>query len=160
MNLRFCFWAVFLAFHFCAAAQKDVDRNAYYKAFQQDDLKQIDAQLKKLADLDVKEANPYIGALMMKKAGLVAGPKEKITLFKKGHGLLEAAIAQASQNVEYRFLRLAIQENAPSIIGYKSDLTKDKEMILLSFKSLPSAVKDAIVGYSKKSSILQKSDFN
>ena len=40
------------------------------------------------------------------------------------------------ENVEYRFLRLPIQEHAPKIIKYQKDIQKDKEMIIREYKNL------------------------
>ena len=83
----------------------------------------------------------------------------KLNIFKEGHRKLEAVIKKDNMNAELRFLRLIIQENAPGILGYKSDLKQDSELIKKSFTDLPQVVQQAIIDYSKKSKILNPSDF-
>ena len=91
----------------------------------------------------------------MKKAGLAGIPVQKLNLFKQGHKELEAAIKREPKNVEFRFLRLMIQENAPGVLGYKDQLPEDSEYIKKSYKTLPDEVQRAIEDYSKKSKILK-----
>jgi hypothetical protein len=90
----------------------------------------------------------------MKKAGLVLNPAEKLSLFKNGHKKLEAAIKNSTENVELRFLRLIIQENAPSILNYNDDLEKDSIYITQKYKRLPDNIQKVIIDYSKKSEFL------
>jgi hypothetical protein len=71
---------------------------------------------------------------------------------------LEAAIKKDSLNAELRFLRLMIQENAPGMLGYKSDIEKDSAYIRKSFKTLPEVVQQAFLNYSKKSKVLKPAD--
>ncbi|MEO7766486.1 MAG: hypothetical protein ABIS01_03630, partial [Ferruginibacter sp.] len=104
------------------------------------------------------EKRAYEGALMMKKAGLIAKPKDKLATFREGRSTLEAAIKNDEGNVEYRFLRLIIQENAPKIVKYRQNLKNDSELVISSFKKLPLAVQQAIRDYSKKSSLLKIGD--
>jgi hypothetical protein len=96
----------------------------------------------------------------MRKAGLVKGASNKLSVFKSGHTQLEDAIKKDNSNAEYRFLRLIIQENAPGILGYKSDMKQDGDYIKKSYKDLPQPVKHAISNYSKQSKTLKPADFN
>ena len=112
--------------------------------------------LLKAADITGKEA--YEGALLMKKAGIVGGPKMKLDLFKAGRKELEAVLNKDSTNTEFRFLRLMIQEHAPGILGYKNELEKDKLYIMNNFKKLSAVVQEAVVNYSKESKILKPAD--
>lgn len=91
----------------------------------------------------------------MKKAGLVKNVKSKLKLFKEGHHKLEEAIEKDNSNIEYRFLRLIIQENAPDILNYNKDIKKDSAFIKENYKNLPVVVRDAIEDYSKKSKVLK-----
>ncbi len=138
-----------------AQSAKRIDRTSYYQAMQQDKKDLVNKQLKQLkkSPLELREA--FEGALIMKKAGLGGNPIQKLNLFKEGHKELEAAIKKEPDNVEFRFLRLMIQENAPGILGYKGDLTADSEYIKKSYKTLPDEVQRAIEDYSKKSKILK-----
>lgn len=100
-----------------------------------------------------KEA--YEGALWMRKAGATSGALNKLKLFKKGKALLETAIDKDADNTEYRFLRLLIQENAPSIVNYSSDIDTDVELVRKGYKKLPPQTQAAIVTFARKSKALK-----
>jgi hypothetical protein len=95
------------------------------------------------------------GALLMKKAGFQKTPKDKLTFFKEGRILLENEISLDPKNSEYRFLRLIIQENAPKIVKYNTDILGDSDLVKNNYLSLHSEVKSAIITYSKSSTILK-----
>lgn len=106
-----------------------------------------------------KERDGYEGALLMKKAGLLKKPKERLDLFKPGRIKLETAISADNDNTEFHFLRLAIEEHAPKIVKYHKDIENDKAMIVRNFKSLSPAVRHAILDYCDNSKVLHKEDF-
>ncbi len=132
-----------------------INRPAYYQAMRLDKKDLVNQQLKKLKSAPLETRQAFEGALIMKKAGLGGNPVQKLNLFKQGHTELEAAIKRDPTNVEFRFLRLMIQENAPGMLGYKDKLTTDSEYIKKSYKTLPDDVQRAIEDYSKKSKILK-----
>ena len=68
---------------------KALERTEFYNVFASKDVKAVDAQLDRLADFDFKEKEAFEGALLMKKAELVDGPGNKLSLFKSGHEKLE-----------------------------------------------------------------------
>ena len=142
------------------AQDKDTkfDKSAFYKAMASEERKAVDNQLNLLKTADVPGKRAYVGALTMKKAGLVKGPSKKLGLFKDGHKQLEDAIQKDTSNAEYRFLRLMIQEHAPGILGYKKEIEKDSQYIRKSYKTLPQNVQQAVVDYSKKSKVLKLQD--
>ncbi|MBC7389315.1 MAG: hypothetical protein H7329_08905 [Opitutaceae bacterium] len=107
----------------------------------------------------LKEETAYTGALLMRKAGIASSLKEKLDLFKQGRKKLDGEIEKEHNNAEYRFLRLMIQENAPSVLGYKQSVKEDKELIVSQYHSMDSAVKIAILNYTKTSKVLIKEDF-
>jgi hypothetical protein len=111
--------------------------------------------LKKLDGSTSHDQKAYKGALLMKKASFQKTPKEKLSYFKEGRLLLENEIKLDRKNVEYRFLRLIIQENAPKILKYNTNVAEDYEMVKRNYTSLNSEVKNAVVSYSKKSTILK-----
>ena len=133
-------------------------KSNFYSAMQDNNEEDVNKQLILLKTADIAERGAYEGALLMKKAGIVGGPKKKLDLFKEGHKKLEAALNKDSSNTEFRFLRLMIQEHAPGIMGYKGELGKDKLFIKNNFKKLPPVVQQAIVSYSKESRILKPGD--
>lgn len=72
----------------------------------------------------------YIAAANMIEAKYAFSPYTKLSLFNKGKGLLETAIKNDPNHIELRFLRLGIQTNAPSFLGYSSQIQTDKSFIL------------------------------
>ena len=132
-----------------------IERQAFYQAMEQDKKELVNKQLKLMTEVPADQRQAFEGTLIMKKAGLGGGPGQKLKLFKAGHKELEAAIKKEPGNVEYRFLRLMIQENAPGILGYNDNLEADSEIIKKSYKTLPEEVQQAIEDYSKKSKVLK-----
>ena len=131
------------------------DKSAFYKAMASDNMEAVNGQLAviKASSNDEKEA--YEGALLMKKAGLVAKAKEKLSLFKAGRLKLEAAIKKNKENAEFCFLRLIIQEHAPKLVEYNNNIKTDITAIRSNYKTLPPVVQQAISDYSKKSKNLK-----
>jgi hypothetical protein len=136
------------------------DKESFYAVLASGDAGMIDAQLSMLREETIKGKEAYEGALLMKKAGFAAGPKEKLRLFKAGYIKLESSLAKDSSNGEYHFLRLTIQEHAPRIVKYYKDQEKDCQYIYRSFGSLSPVVQKAILNYSKHSSILHAKELN
>jgi hypothetical protein len=134
------------------------DRERFYTALSSANSDKINEQLELVKKTDIAEKNAFEGTLLMRKAGLVFGAPQKLSLFKEGHKKLENSIAHDTANVEYRFLRLMIQENAPRMLGYKSNINKDCEMIRRNYKRLSQAVQKAITNYIKTSKSLHIDD--
>lgn len=63
-------------------------------------------------------------------------PYTKFKYFSKGKESLEAAIRKDPTNIEYRFLRLSVQLNTPSFLGYNSNIKEDKLAIFNGVKNL------------------------
>ena len=143
-----------------AIAQIPFDKARFYLSIEGTDTAKINEEIRIVNASSIKEKKAYSGALLMRKAGLVKSPPQKLNLFKSGHKKLEAAIKETDGDAEFYFLRLMIQENAPGILGYKSDTGKDSEIIKKNFKDLEPVVRHAIANYSKKSKILKPEDFN
>ncbi|CAN5190700.1 hypothetical protein BH09BAC6_BH09BAC6_23310 [soil metagenome] len=153
-----------LFFIFCFAIanakyrNQKFDRSAYYSIMASGKLSDINEELNTLSTATVSEKEAYEGALLMRKAGLVKVPAEKLKFFKRGRIKLETALLNENNNGEYHFLRLIIQEHAPKIVKYKADIETDKELIKRSYKTLLPAVQQAIMDYSKSSKILHPQD--
>ncbi len=128
---------------------------ALYKVLASGNLEEINIELKLLSNVALPEKQAYEGTLLMKKAGMVAKPVEKLRWFKAGRIKLEEAIIKDSLNSEYRFLRLLIQEHAPKIVKYRSSLADDSKNIESNFTSLSSLLQQVIKEYSKRSGILK-----
>jgi len=153
------FGLIFLAF--CVHGQdkqSTFDRDSFYKAMQINKIDFVNDVLNQIRDAAIVGKEAFEGALTMKKAGLSSGASKKLKIFKSGHQKLEEAIQKDPSNVEYRFLRLMIQENAPKVLGYKNELEKDSEVVRKGYKTLPEPVKQAVIDYNKKSKVLKLQD--
>lgn len=134
---------------------KDFDRQAFYDAVKSGSVKAIDTQIAAVQSSGLKDKDAFEGTLLMKKAGLVKGAKNKLDLFKDGHTKLEDAIKNDNTNVEYRFMRLMIQEHAPRIVGYRGELDTDAAFIEKNFRNLSPELQNIIIDYSKESKTLK-----
>ncbi len=135
-------------------------QDAVYKALKGDSVESVDYALNALQkeSMDEPVIRAYKGALLMKKAGLINGPLNKLDMFKEGHKILEKEIQSDPKNTEYRFLRLTIQENAPKILGYNENLDEDKLFIGQHYHSMSLEMKLHIKEYASRSTILNQSD--
>lgn len=138
---------------------QNFDKAVFYRVMKSGGIDEIDDQLSILSTSFIKEKEAYEGALLMRKAGVVKKAKEKLSLFKSGRIKLETAIHLDSDNVEYHFLRLMIQEHAPKITKYHSQIKDDSQYIRENFKKLPEVVQKVVIDYSKTSKTLQPGDF-
>jgi len=136
-------------------ANSQLNKSAFYAALASGNAAEIETQLNLVKEQSTEENIAYEGTLLMKKAGFAGKPKEKLKLFKAGRSKLESSISNNSENIEYRFLRLIIQEHAPKIVKYRNNLEEDSQLIRLHFKSLAPPLQLAITDYSKKSTILK-----
>lgn len=140
----------------CSAGHIMAQRQSVYDALSASEVGVIDEQLKQLEKSEnAVSAQAYSGALLMKKAGLVKGPSNKLSVFKDGREKLEAAIEKEQNNGEFRFLRLMIQENAPDILGYNKNLEEDAAVIKGQYDSFPDALKKFVQSYSSESKTLK-----
>lgn len=136
------------------AAQMKLDKQHFYKIISSNDIELINNELTKINAAKQPELNPFKGALLMKRAGLEKKAAEKLNLFKEGRLLLETAINKNNKNVELRFLRLMIQENAPKILGYHSNIKEDVNFIQENINQLPTILQTIIFDYAKSSNEL------
>lgn len=142
----------------CFFAQQgltDFKREPLYSALASGTLNKIDEQLNLVQKTDIAEKGAYEGTLLMKKSGLITGASKKLNLFKEGSKKLESAISKDTGNTEYRFLRLMIQENAPSILGYKNNIREDSDLVRQHYGKLSETVQKAILNYNKVSKSLR-----
>lgn len=83
---------------------------------------------------DFDEGNPvllgYNGAAHMMMAKHVVNPFSKMSHFNKGKKIYKNAILSAPENIELRFLRFAVQSEAPGFLGYKENITEDKKFLM------------------------------
>ncbi|MEP6611260.1 MAG: hypothetical protein ABJA76_05230 [Mucilaginibacter sp.] len=135
-------------------AQQKFEKAEFYKVMDEGDLAAINNQIDVVQASSSPYKEGYEGALLMRKAGKVPVPAQKLKFFKAGRIKLETALLADNDNTEYHFLRLAIEEHAPKIVKYHFDIEKDKAIVLKNFKSLPQSVQKAIIDYCKNSKVL------
>ncbi len=140
------------------SGKKDINKSEFYAAMASESMDSVNAALNVVSKSSGNTKDAFEGVLLMKKADLASGPGRKLKLFKSGHKKLDGSISKDSTNVEFRFLRLMIQEHAPGILNYKSKIDDDSQLIRSNYKSLPQVVQKAVVDYTKKSKVL-KSEF-
>jgi hypothetical protein len=139
-------------------AQTSLDKTKFYAVISSKNLTEINAELNIISQTPT-HSEPHEGALLMKKAGLLTEAKTKLKTFKTGHTKLESAIAKDSTNAELRFLRLIIQENAPKIVNYSSEIKKDASYLRENYKNLAPEVRKALLDYCQTSKVLKREDF-
>jgi len=142
-----------------AGAQQKFDKANFYAVMKSGGKEAIDNEMENLEDAPQRDKNGYEGALMIRKAEIIKGAKQRLKVFKEGRIKLETAIAADNDNTEFRFLRLVIEEHAPKIVKYHTDIEKDKAIIIKNFKNLAPAVQHAILDYCSNSKVLHKEDF-
>jgi len=140
-------------------AQQKFDRSIFYKVMASGDTGAINSQIHIIAKSSLSNKEGYNGALLMKKAGLITKPKEKLRLFKSGMLKMETALLADSMNTEFHFLRLVIEEQAPKIVKYNTHIEKDKLFVQNNFKNVLPVVQHAILDYCKSSKVLHIEDF-
>lgn len=72
----------------------------------------------------------YNGAAHMMMAKHVINPFSKMSHFNKGKRIYNSAILVAPENIELRFLRFAVQSEAPGFLGYKENIAEDKKFLM------------------------------
>lgn len=140
------------------AKPQEFDKAKFYEIMKSGTLDVVNNELEILKEAPEKDRAGYEGALLMRKAGLLKKPKERLGFFKQGRIRMESAILADPDNPEFRFLRLAIEEHAPRIVKYHSDIEKDKALVVKDFNSLAPAVRRAILDYCENSKVLHKEE--
>jgi hypothetical protein len=140
-------------------APQTFDKFRFYSVMASGKVDDINNEIAVVSSSETSYKEGYEGALLMRKAGLLKIPAEKLKYFKRGRIKLETALLNDKDNAEYHFLRLTIQEHAPKIVKYHDRLETDKEYIKKSFKNLPPVVQQAIINYSTSSKVLNPRDF-
>jgi hypothetical protein len=135
-----------------------IERSAYYNALKSNSVSELSSMIENLENEKSTPLNrAFKGALIAKKASFEKTAAAKIKLFKSGIELLENEISKSSKEIEYRFLRLAIQENCPKILKYNKNINEDVKMITAEYSTLNKALQKVILDYAKDSISLNSS---
>ena len=146
--MRFVFLVLFSCINLVLFSQRSNYYEVLNKGNKQQLLNTID-NLPNTGSLNLKKA--YTGALYCKLASFHVNVADKVRDFKKGAELLEKAIAIEPMNTELRFLRLTIQENAPPILRYNSNISNDCMWIKSTLDKQTIELKLIITNYAKSS---------
>jgi hypothetical protein len=138
--------------------QQKLDKAVFYEVMDRGNLDEVNKEIEVITSSLSPEKDGYAGALLMRKAGLQKLPAQRLKSFKAGRLKFDPAITADADNIEFHFLRLAIQEHAPKIVKYNKDIETDKNIIIKGFKNLAPVVQHAIIDYTKKSKVLSASD--
>jgi hypothetical protein len=138
---------------------QEFDKTDFYRVLKSGTSSEINKELSEIDASSLKDKEAFTGALLMKMAGLLKVPKEKMDNFKKGATKLETVIQADSSNVEYRFLRLIIQEHAPKVVKYNKNISGDAAFIKKNYKELSPDVQKILIDYSQTSKALKPEDF-
>lgn len=131
--------------HFKVANNSKEKANAFYELFSEEP-----------AASALVEA--YRGAAITLKAKNSSDLLHKKKYATEGLTILEKSIAKEPKNVEMRLIRLSIQEHAPKILKYNSNIQEDRKMIVEGYKKEPKAVQDLIKDYSLQSKVFSDAE--
>ncbi len=86
-----------------------------------------------IEELETVKDNPvylaYLGAMQTIWANHTRNPISKLRTFNRGKKNIENAVALNSDEIEIRFIRLSVQKNAPSFLGYYKQIRADEAYI-------------------------------
>ncbi|MDP3567491.1 hypothetical protein [Sediminibacterium sp.] len=80
----------------------------------------------------------YYAAAEMASAQYKISPVAKVNVFNSGKKILEATILSDTSNLEIRYIRYTIQENAPAFLGYKKNIQADKLFLIKNVNNVKS----------------------
>ena len=132
-----------------------------YKIAAQDET-QLEAFSNMMVNVTKKDAVSlvaYKGASLTLQAKYAKTIKEKKEGFVNGVDYIEFAITKEPNALEPRFVRLGIQENAPKILKYRSNIEEDKAFLLKQFQHIPSKnLKEHIKDYILQSKLFTEEE--
>lgn len=128
----------------------EFDKARFYQSLKSESIEEIQEEIEKLENEKTGNMDAYKGTLFIKMSKYLTAPKDKLTSFNRGKALLESAIQSYPKNIEYRFLRLTIQENCPKMLNYNQNIKEDTEMVLQNFDKVDATTQMAISTYASK----------
>lgn len=117
----------------------DVVRKGFIKAV--DDKNLCSEMIKDLKPLQTNNVCiAYLGGYQTIWAKHVFNPFTKLKTFNEGKRNIEKSIKNEPQNPELRLVRLSVQKNAPSFLGYTNDIQKDELFIKRHFNEFDNPI--------------------
>ncbi|MBS2096918.1 hypothetical protein [Carboxylicivirga linearis] len=117
---------VFIGLLLVSFSEEDSIRMQYHHVNSKESLETFISIIEK-SDLPVSEV--YLASAYMQMAKYVFSPYSKLKYFNKGKDMLEVFISKNPNNIDGKYVRYLVQSNAPSFLGYSSDMVSDKIFI-------------------------------
>ncbi len=103
----------------------------------------------------------YRSMLLFMEAKYAINPYTKLNYFKKGRNKMEETLKLYPNNIENRFLRLAIQTKLPGFLGYHGSKKEDKDFILKNFsKEKDRDLKARLKMFFKENDLISTEEYN
>ena len=146
------FFLVGTGFMTAQNSQLEKARSLYGKASNEEKAARDLLILTESSDAQVPVMLGYKAAGNMMMAKHAGNPFKKMSHFNKGKDYLASAIDADKQNLELRFLRFAVQAEAPAFLGYRDNLEEDKILLLNGVAQIEDQVlQNMILNYLKTS---------
>lgn len=116
--------------------------------------KEFTSKLSGVTDDNDKTLWAYKGASYTLIAKFADNIPDKLSNFKEGARLIDAAAASEPHNIEVRLIRLSIQESVPRIVNYRKNREEDIDYIMTHYKEQKGVLKEYV-----KIFILQSKSF-
>lgn len=146
------FVSVFMIFLLqCSELSSQVNQ-AFYEVIRSSSGDAVHALVGQLEALESPSSQDqvYLGALYMRMADFQKVPAQKLASFKQGRDLLEQEIEKQPKEVEFRFVRMIIQEQAPAFLKYNGELEADKGMVLEALDMMEPELKKEVELYLQR----------
>lgn len=144
--MRALFFILFLVSFLAQSQDLKTIRTQYPKAVESAEITaKLDGELANINSSNKPVLIAYKGAVLTLQAKFAQKNSDKKEFFKQGVSLIESAVSAESSNIELRYIRLSVQENAPKFLGYHKNIEEDKKFILKHAGSISSAELEEIV---------------
>ncbi len=98
----------------------------------------------------------YYGCALTLKASFSEKRGDKISYFREGKKLIQAAIESNPDNIELRMIRLSVQSSAPKITRYYKNIDEDKSFLKENIDKVSSPkLKEFIKGFMSTSRLFK-----
>jgi len=117
---------LFISLLLLSFSEQDSVRMQYHHANSKESLETLISELEK-SDLPVAEV--YLASAYMQMAKYVFSPYSKLKYFNKGKDMLEVFLSKNPNSIDGKYVRYLVQSNAPSFLGYSSDMESDRDFV-------------------------------
>ena len=132
-------------------------RNLYYSSVEDENqLEKLDSLMKITFSDSISNYPPiilaYYGGIQALKAKHAFWPFNKLSYFNSSMDILEKAVEKEPENLEIRFIRFAILDNVPGILGHSEEREIDKDDIVFllcnkDYSNLDKKIQNNIINY-------------